>query len=127
MRINMTNNTKISTTTKKSKACPKCGTSHTKPGQFCSRACANSRQWTEDQKQVFSEKQKDYMARDESEYHRYKKSIQTNMLIKTGAMGNALATERAEDVMTDPDDYFLVPPRDEGEKFVEDGDIWEIV
>ncbi len=67
------------------------------------------------------------MARDESEYHRYKKSIQTNMLLKTGAMGNALATERAEDVMTNPDDYFLVPPRDEGEKFVEDGDIWEIV
>ena len=67
------------------------------------------------------------MARDESEYHRYKKSIQTNMLLKTGAMGNALDTERAEDVMTDPDDYFLVPPRDESEKFVEGGDIWEII
>jgi len=49
------------------------------------------------------------------------------MLLKTGAMGNALATERAEDVMTDPDDYFLVPPRDEGDKFVDGGDIWEIV
>jgi hypothetical protein len=67
------------------------------------------------------------MARDESEYHRYKKSIQTNMLLKTGAMGNALATERAEDVMTDPDDYFLVPPSNDLDKFVEDGDIWEIV
>jgi len=49
------------------------------------------------------------------------------MLLKTGAMGNALATERAEDVMTDPEDYFLVPPRNDTDKFVEDGDIWEIV
>ncbi len=121
----MTNNTKTSTT--KTKTCPKCETEHKKPGKFCSRACANSRQWTEEHKQVFSEKQKEYMARDESEYHRYKKSIQTTMLHKTGAMGNGLATERAEDVMTDPDDYFLVPPRDDGDKFVEGGDVWEIM
>jgi hypothetical protein len=67
------------------------------------------------------------MARDESEEHRYKKSIQTRMLIKTGTMGNGLATERLEDVMTDPDDYFLLPPRDDHNKFIEGGDIWEIV
>ena len=67
------------------------------------------------------------MARDESEEHRYKKSIQTKMLIKTGLMGKALATERLEDVMTDPDDYFLLPPRDDHDKFIEGGDIWEIV
>ena len=67
------------------------------------------------------------MARDESEYHRYKKSIQTSMFIKTGTMGKGLATERLEDVMTDPDDYFLIPPQDEHDKFVEGGDIWEIV
>lgn len=67
------------------------------------------------------------MARDESEYHRYKKSIQTTMLHKTGAMGNGLATERAEDVMTDPDDYFLVPPRDDHDRFLEGGDVWEII
>jgi len=119
------NNTKTSKTT--SKSCPKCGTLHNKPGTYCSRACANSRQWTPDQKQVFSEKQKEYMARDESEEHRYKKSIQTKMLIKTGLMGKALATERLEDVMTDPDDYFLVPPRDEHDRFSEDGDVWEII
>jgi uncharacterized Zn finger protein (UPF0148 family) len=118
-------NTKISTT--KTKTCPKCGTQHSKPGTYCCRACANSRQWTEEHKQVFSEKQKDYMARDESEEHRYKKSIQTRMLIKTGTMGNGLATERLEDVMTDPDDYFLLPPRDDHDKFIEGGDIWEIV
>lgn len=108
------------------KTCPKCGTEHKKPGTFCSRACANSREWTEKHKQVFSEKQKDYMARDESEAHRAKKSIQTRMLHKTGQMGRGLATARLEDVMTDPDDYFLVPPRDESNGFVEDGDFWEI-
>jgi len=118
-------NTKISITT--TKTCPKCGTLHSKPGTYCSRACANSRQWTEEQKQVFSEKQKEYMSTEESEGHRYKKSIQTTMLHKTGQMGNGLATERIEDVMTDPDDYFLVPPRDEPNKFISGGDIWEIV
>jgi len=118
-------NTKTSITT--TKTCPKCGTLHSKPGTYCSRACANSRQWTEEQKQVFSEKQKEYMSTEESEGHRYKKSIQTTMLHKTGQMGNGLATERIEDVMTDPDDYFLVPPRDEPNKFISGGDIWEIV
>ena len=118
-------NTKTSITT--TKTCPKCGTHHSKPGTYCSRACANSRQWSEEQKQVFSEKQKEYMSTEESEGHRYKKSIQTTMLHKTGQMGRGLATERIEDVMTDPDDYFLVPPRDEPNKFISGGDIWEIV
>lgn len=67
------------------------------------------------------------MAKDESEEHRYKKSIQTSMLLKTGLMGRGLATERIEDVMTDPDDYFLVPPRDDSDKFVEGGDVWEVI
>lgn len=109
------------------KTCPKCGTEHKKRGAFCSRPCANSRQWTEEQKQVFSQKQKEYMAKDESEGHRYKKSIQTTMLHKTGQMGRGLATERIEDVMTDPDDYFLVPPSQDADHFVEDGDYWEVV
>ena len=114
------------TITRKMKSCPKCETEHDKPGIFCSRACANSRQWTEEHKKVFSEKQKEYMARDESEGHRYKRSIQARMLKRAGIMGNAAPVERPEDVMTDPDDYFLVPPRDEGEHFVEGGDVWEI-
>ena len=67
------------------------------------------------------------MSKEESEGHRYKKSIQTTMLHQTGHMGRGLATERIEDVMTDPDDYLLVPPRDEPNKFVSGGDIWEIV
>lgn len=66
------------------------------------------------------------MARDESEYHRYKKSIQTSMLVKTGTMGNGLATERLEDVMTDPEDYFILPPRID-DRLAEGGDLWEII
>lgn len=123
----MTNNTKTLTQKTTNKSCPKCGTEHSKPGKFCSRACANSRQWNEEQKKVFSEKQKEYMARDESEYHRYKKSIQSSMLVKAGIFGKGLAKERPEDVMTNPEDYFIVPPRDDGDKFVEDGDVWEII
>jgi len=110
------------------KDCPKCGTLHSKPGKFCSRACANSRQWTEEHKKVFSEKQAAYMARDESEEHRAKKSIQTAMLHKVGRMGYSQATEDPEDVMTNPDDYFIITPRiDIDGKFVEGGDLWEEV
>jgi hypothetical protein len=32
------------------KACPKCNNIHNKPGKFCSRKCANSRIWSEDDK-----------------------------------------------------------------------------
>jgi endogenous inhibitor of DNA gyrase (YacG/DUF329 family) len=109
------------------KTCPKCGTAHNKPGTFCSRACANSRQWNEEQKKVFSEKQTAYMAREESEEHRYKKSIQTQMLQKAGIMGNGGLAEDAEDIMTNPDDYFFVAPRDEGDNFSDGNDYWETV
>ena len=111
----------------KTKTCPKCGTEHTKPGKFCSRACANSRQWNAEQKKVFSEKQAAYMARDESEEHRYKKSIQTQMLQRAGIMGTGELVEDAEDIMTNPDDYFFVPPRDEGDNFSDGNDYWETV
>ena len=63
---------------------------------------------------------------EESEEHRAKRQIQTRMLLKAGIMGRAPPVERKEDIMTDPDDYFLLPPRDDSDKFVEGGDIWEI-
>jgi hypothetical protein len=111
----------------KTKTCPKCSTEHTKPGKFCSRACANSRQWNTEQKKVFSEKQAAYMAREESEEHRYKKSIQTQMLQRAGIMGTGGLVEDAEDIMTNPDDYFFVPPRDDGDNFSDGNDYWETV
>ena len=67
------------------------------------------------------------MARDESEEHRYKKSIQTQMLQRAGIMGTGELVEDAEDIMTNPDDYFFVPPRDEGDNFSDGNDYWETV
>jgi hypothetical protein len=37
------------------KNCPKCGVKHVKNGIFCSRTCANSRTWTEEDKKKKSE------------------------------------------------------------------------
>jgi hypothetical protein len=78
---------------------------------------------------VFSEKQAAYMARDESEEHRAKKSIQTRMLLAAGKMGmsNAEPIDDPEDIMTNPDDYFFVAPRDEGDNFSDGQDYWEAV
>jgi hypothetical protein len=41
------------------KLCPKCGASHLKPGIFCSRKCANSREWSSAQKEERSKQLKD--------------------------------------------------------------------
>ena len=34
------------------KTCPKCNTTHSKPGTYCSRTCANSRVWTDADKAI---------------------------------------------------------------------------
>jgi len=50
------------------------------------------------------------------------------MLHKAGIIGRGQATELPEDVMTNPDDYFIIAPRiDVDGKFVEGGDLWEEV
>ena len=41
------------------KQCPKCGTAHLKPGTFCSRKCANSREWSDSQKEDRSKQLKE--------------------------------------------------------------------
>ena len=99
----------MTTTTKN---CPKCGAIHTKPGKFCSRACANSRQWTDEHKKIFSDRQREYMASDQSEEHRAK-TIDIDQLDR-------------DEVLTNPDEYFIITPRTEFDgKYVEDGDLWE--
>jgi hypothetical protein len=45
------------------KPCPKCDTLHNKPGTFCSRSCANSRTWTEEDKKKKSESVKTNFAK----------------------------------------------------------------
>lgn len=108
------------------KICPKCDTEHEKSGAYCSRKCANSRQWTDAQKKVFSERQAAYMAREESEGHRAKRSIQLSMFRKAGLLLNNKieATEDPEDVMRNPDDYYLIPLQYR-DLDVEDGAVWE--
>lgn len=39
----------------KEKTCPKCGTKHTKRGEFCSRSCGNTRSHTDEHKAKTSE------------------------------------------------------------------------
>jgi len=48
------------------KECPKCGTKHEKKGTFCSRACANSRTWTEADKEKKRMSVNKYYATDKS-------------------------------------------------------------
>lgn len=38
------------------KTCPKCNEEHNKPGTYCSRSCANSRQWSNETNQLRSAK-----------------------------------------------------------------------
>ena len=49
------------------------------------------------------------------------------MLKRAGIMGTAKPIEDPEDIMTNPDDYFFVPPRDEGDNFSDGNDFWEVV
>ena len=41
------------------KLCPKCFITHSKPGIFCSRTCANSRTWSDEQKEKRSKQLKE--------------------------------------------------------------------
>lgn len=43
------------------KTCPKCNITHNKRGKFCSRTCANSRCWSEEDKLKKSQSAKDYL------------------------------------------------------------------
>ena len=45
------------------KLCPKCNTAHSKPGIFCSRTCANSRTWTDEQKANRSQQLKEIFSK----------------------------------------------------------------
>ena len=42
------------------KTCPRCGTTHTKRGEYCSRSCGNVRVHTEEDKQVRRQKLIEY-------------------------------------------------------------------
>lgn len=48
------------------KTCPKCGMDHDKDGVYCSRSCANSRTWTEEDKLKKSSSAKRFYAENEN-------------------------------------------------------------
>jgi hypothetical protein len=49
----------------KEKTCPKCGVTHNKRGEFCSRSCGNSRTPTAEHKQAISDAKKEWHATSE--------------------------------------------------------------
>lgn len=72
------------------KICPKCNIEHEKPGTYCSRSCANSRSWSEEDKIKKSNSAKSYYQNnvsactgkpgwkhsDEMKEHKRKKSLE---------------------------------------------------
>lgn len=93
------------------KACAKCGTKHRKSGLFCSYSCANSRTWTEEDKQKKREGAMRHFAKPESIAHREAVSY-------SNTLRNA---DELEDVEIEP--YFS---SNEHEDYLIDneGDVW---
>ena len=52
------------------KLCPKCNTEHSKPGTFCSRSCANSREWSDEAKKQKGKALKKFIEENPSWYER---------------------------------------------------------
>jgi hypothetical protein len=93
----------------KPKTCPKCGVTHNKRGEFCSRSCGNTRAHTKESKQAISDAKKEWHATSE---------IAAVVAHNYTSLGN--------NKVADP----IAPlvPRDIGHnRFVEDGDLWEEV
>ena len=94
----------------KSKTCPKCGTKHTKRGEFCSRSCGNTRKHKPETKALLSKKQTEWLTsgddRAEVAVHNF----------------TSLGINRT------PDPVAPMKPVDIGSgRFVQDGDVWEEV
>lgn len=100
---------------KKQKACPKCGTMHDKSGQYCSRTCANSRSWSEDDKQKKRESVNKYYATADSIAQREAVAYQNTLR----------HADEIEDVDIVP--YMSSYEDDRGFVIDSDGDVWENV
>lgn len=64
------------------KICPKCGTAHEKSGTFCSRKCANSRVWTDSDKQKKSDSLKKHIAKNPVWRQEHVDSISSRIAIR---------------------------------------------
>lgn len=95
------------------KSCPKCGTKHRKPGEFCSRVCSNSRTWSEADKQKKREGAFRYYAKPESIHQREAVAYQNTL--------------RHADEVEDVDMLPYVVSSDPSGNFTvdNDGDVWE--
>lgn len=63
------------------KICPKCQQEHEKTGKFCSRSCANSRKWSEEDKENKRNAAKDYLNNlPEEELEKVKKRLSENAI-----------------------------------------------
>ena len=94
----------------KEKTCPKCGVTHKKRGEFCSRSCGNIRAHTAESKKKIGEAKRAWLTsgdeRAELAIHNYV------------SLGNNKIAEPIAPIV----------PRDAGYgRFVEDGDLWEEV
>ena len=90
----------------KEKQCPKCGSKHTKRGEYCSRSCGNGRVWSDEMRAVFSQKQTEFINSDDD-----------------------VAEEARWRINNYEDEEPPLPVRDtstlKSNQFVEDGDVWE--
>ena len=93
----------------KSKTCPKCGVTHNKRGEFCSRSCGNTRKHTKESKQAISDAKKEWHATSET----------------AAVVAHNYISKR---INGEPDPVAPIVPRDAGYgRYVEDGDLWEEV
>ena len=93
----------------KSKTCPKCGVTHNKRGEFCSRSCGNTRAHTKESKQAISDAKKEWHATSE---------IAAVVAHNYTSLGNNKVADPVAPIVS----------RDIGHnRFVEDGDLWEEV
>lgn len=92
----------------KEKDCPKCGVTHKKRGEYCSRSCGNQRKHTEETKQKIAVGKREWLnsGTDAAEVEKH------NYISKR--------------VNAEPDPIAPMKPIDLGTgRFIQDGDLWE--
>ena len=94
----------------KSKTCPKCGATHNKRGEFCSRSCGNTRKHKPETKKKIGAAKSAWLTGGSEE---------AEVAVHNFVSGGNNKT---------PDPIAPIVPRDAGYgRYVEDGDLWEEV
>lgn len=100
------------------KTCPRCDKEHERNGKFCSPSCANSRQWTEEDKKKKSDSYKKFYQTEEGELNRWIKG-------KRNSTSGFLPMDSIE-VQEKVEDDYIIPHsfEEDNSKFVSGGDVW---